>query len=268
MMSKFFIERPILANVIALITVILGLVSVSGLPVSQYPQIVPPTIQVSTSYPGASAEVIAKTVGIPIEEGVNGVEKSMYIYSTSGSDGSYVLTITFEVGTDLNSSLSLVQNLVNGQMSQLPDAVQKQGISIRKVSTNILMAISLFAEDERFDETYLSNYAQINLMYPLWRIPGVGQIVVKGAGSYSMRIWMDPERLKYYGLTTTDVADAVRSQNNQVVAGQLGGPPVPEDQSFQLTINALGRLSDISEFEDIIVTVSYTHLTLPTIYSV
>ena len=253
MMSKFFIERPILANVIALITVILGLVSVAGLPVSQYPQIVPPTIQVSTSYPGASAEVIAKTVGIPIEEGVNGVEKSMYIYSTSGSDGSYVLTITFEVGTDLNSSLSLVQNLVNGQMSQLPDAVQKQGISIRKVSTNILMAISLFSEDERFDETYLSNYAQINLMYPLWRIPGVGQIVVKGAGSYSMRIWMDPERLKYYGLTTTDVADAVRSQNNQVVAGQLGGPPVPEDQSFQLTINALGRLSDISEFEDIIV---------------
>jgi hydrophobic/amphiphilic exporter-1 (mainly G- bacteria), HAE1 family len=253
MMSKFFIERPILANVIAIITVILGLVSMSGLPIAQYPQIVPPTIQVTTNYPGASAEVLAKTVGIPIEEGVNGVEKSIYLYSTSGSDGTYTLTITFEVGTDLNAALTLVQNLVNGQLAQLPDPVQKQGVSVRKVSTNILMAISLYSEDERFDETYLSNYAQINLLYPLWRIPGVGQIGIKGAGNYSMRIWMNPDRLKSFGLTTTDVANAVRTQNNQVVAGQLGGPPVADDQSFQFTINALGRLSDISEFEDIIV---------------
>ena len=253
MMSKFFIERPILANVIAIITVILGLVCMGQLPVAQYPQIVPPTIMVTTSYPGASAEVIAKTVGIPIEEGVNGVEKSIYLYSTSGSDGSYSLTITFEVGTDLNAALTLVQNLVNGQLSQLPDAVQKQGVSVRKVSTNILMAISLYSEDERFDETYLSNYAQINLLYPLWRIPGVGQIGIKGAGNYSMRIWMNPDRLKYYGLTTTDVADAVRSQNTQVVAGQLGGPPIPDDQSLQFTINAVGRLSEIPEFENIII---------------
>jgi HAE1 family hydrophobic/amphiphilic exporter-1 len=253
MMSKFFIERPILANVIAIITVILGLVSMGQLPVAQYPQIVPPTIQVSTTYPGASAEVIAKTVGIPIEEGVNGVEKSIYLYSTSGSDGTYALTITFEVGTDLNAALTLVQNLVNGQLAQLPDPVQKQGVSVRKVSTNILMAISLYADDDRFDETYLSNYSQINLLYPVWRIPGVGQVVVKGAGNYSMRIWMNPERLKYFGLTSTDVANAVRSQNNQVVAGQLGGPPVPDDQSMQLTINAVGRLTEIPEFENIII---------------
>ncbi|MEY4684028.1 MAG: hypothetical protein RLZ25_487 [Pseudomonadota bacterium] len=253
MMSTFFIERPILANVIAIITVILGLVSMGQLPVAQYPQIVPPTIQVSTTYPGASAEVIAKTVGIPIEEGVNGVEKSIYLYSTSGSDGTYSLTITFEVGTDLNAALTLVQNLVNGQLAQLPDPVQKQGVSVRKVSTNILMAISLYAEDDRFDETYLSNYAQINLLYPVWRIPGVGQVVVKGAGNYSMRIWMNPERLKYFGLTSTDVANAVRSQNNQVVAGQLGGPPVPDDQSLQFTINALGRLTETPEFENIII---------------
>ena len=253
MISKFFIERPILANVIAIITVILGLVSMGQLPIAQYPQIVPPTIQVSTNYPGASAEVIAKTVGIPIEEGVNGVEKSIYLYSTSGSDGSYTLTITFEVGTDLNASLTLVQNLVNGQLAQLPEAVQKQGVSVRKVSTNILMAISLYSEDERYDETYLANYAQINLLYPIWRIPGVGQIGVKGAGNYSMRIWMNPDKLKSFGLTTTDVADAVRSQNNQVVAGQLGGPPVPDDQSYQFTINALGRLTEISEFENIII---------------
>lgn len=253
MMSKFFIERPILANVIAIITVILGLVSMGQLPVAQYPQIVPPTIQVSTTYPGASAEVIAKTVGIPIEEGVNGVEKSIYLYSTSGSDGTYALTITFEVGTDLNAALTLVQNLVNGQLAQLPDPVQKQGVSVRKVSTNILMAISLYADDDRFDETYLSNYSQINLLYPVWRIPGVGQVVVKGAGNYSMRIWMNPERLKYFGLTSTDVANAVRSQNNQVVAGQLGGPPVPDDQSMQFTINAVGRLTETPEFENIII---------------
>lgn len=253
MMSKFFIERPILANVIAIITVILGLVCMGRLPVAQYPQIVPPTIQVSTSYPGASAEVIAKTVGIPIEEGVNGVEKSIYIYSTSGSDGTYALTITFEVGTDLNAALTLVQNLVNGQLSQLPDPVQKQGVSVRKVSTNILMAISLFSEDERFDEKFLANYAQINLLYPIWRIPGVGQVVVKGAGNYSMRIWLDPDRLRYFGLTTNDVADAVRSQNAQVVAGQLGAPPISDDQSLQFTINAVGRLSDTIEFENIII---------------
>jgi len=253
MISKFFIERPIFANVIAIVTIILGLVSLLNLPIAQYPNIVPPTIQVVTRYPGASAEIIARTVGIPIEEGVNGVENSIYMSSTSGSDGTYILTITFRVGTDLNASLSLVQNLVNGQLAQLPDAVQKQGISVRKVSTNILMAVSLYSEDERYDETYLSNYALINLQYPLGRIPGIGQIKVLGAGAYSMRIWMNPERLKYYGMTTVDVADAVRQQNNQVVAGQLGGPPVPDDQAFQLTVNALGRLVEAPEFEDIIV---------------
>ena len=253
MISKFFIERPIFANVIAIVTIILGLVSLLNLPIAQYPNIVPPTIQVVTRYPGASAEIIARTVGIPIEEGVNGVENSIYMSSTSGSDGTYILTITFKVGTDLNASLSLVQNLVNGQLAQLPDAVQKQGISVRKISTNILMAVSLYSEDERYDETYLSNYALINLQYPLGRIPGIGQIKVLGAGSYSMRIWMNPERLKYYGMTTVDVADAVRQQNSQVVAGQLGGPPVPDDQAFQLTVNALGRLDEVPEFENIIV---------------
>jgi len=253
MISRFFIERPIFANVIAIITIILGAVSLLNLPVAQYPNIVPPTIQVVTRYPGASAEVIAKTVGIPIEQGVNGVENSMYMSSTSGSDGTYLLTITFRVGTDLNASMSLVQNMVNGQLAQLPDAVQKQGVTIKKVSTNILQVVSLYAEDDRFDDTFLSNYAMINMQYPLGRIPGVGQIKVLGAGAYSMRIWLNPERLKYYGLTTMDVADAVREQNNQVVAGQLGGAPVPAEQSYQLTVNALGRLSDVSEFEDIIV---------------
>jgi len=253
MISKFFIERPIFANVIAIVIVILGLVCLFKLPVSQYPDIVPPTIQVSTSYPGASAEIVATTVGIPIEQAVNGVKNSIYMSSTSGSDGSYTLTVTFAVGTDLDTSLALVQNFVNGALAQLPDTVQAQGVSVRQVSTNILQVVSLYTDDDRFDETFLSNYAMINLQYPLARLPGVGQVRVVGAGSYSMRVWLNPAKLRYYQLTTMDVVSAIQQQNVQVVAGKLGGPPAPADQAFQFTINALGRLSDVSQFEDIIV---------------
>ena len=253
MMSKFFIERPIFANVIAIVIVILGIVAVLKLPVAQYPEIVPPTIQVTTMYPGASAEVIATTVGIPIEQAVNGVENSLYMSSTSGSDGSYTLTVTFGVGTDLNTSLTLVQNMVNGALSQLPETVQAQGITVRKVSTNILQVVSLYSEDDRYDETFLSNYAMINLQYPLGRLPGVGQVKVVGAGAYSMRVWLDPNKLHYFNLTTMDVVNAIQQQNVQVVAGRLGAPPVPPNQDFQFTINALGRLSDVSQFENIIV---------------
>jgi hydrophobic/amphiphilic exporter-1 (mainly G- bacteria), HAE1 family len=253
MISRFFIERPIFANVIAIITVIIGLVFVYQLPVAQYPQIVPPTIQVTTRYPGASADVVAATIGVPIEQSVNGVEGAIYMSSTSSSDGSYSLTITFNVGTDLNTSLSLVQNLVNGAQAQLPEGVQQQGVTVRKVSPNILLVVSLYSEDDRFEEIFLSNYAVINLQNPLARLPGVGQVVVRGAGAYSMRVWLDPGRLQTFDLTTADVQAAIQRQNVQVVAGQLGAPPVPKDQPFQFTINALGRLSDASQFEEIIV---------------
>jgi HAE1 family hydrophobic/amphiphilic exporter-1 len=253
MISNFFIDRPIFANVIAIVIIILGVVCLYKLPVSQYPEIVPPTIQVTTSYPGASAEVIATTVGIPIEQAVNGVKNSLYMNSTSGSDGSYCLTVTFAVGTDLDTSLALVQNFVNGALSQLPETVQAQGVSVRQVSTNILQVVSLFSDDDRYDETYLSNYAMINLQYPLARLPGVGQVKVIGAGSYSMRVWLDPNKLQYYQLTTMDVVNAIQQQNVQVVAGKLGGPPVPTDRDFQFTINALGRLSDVKQFEEIII---------------
>ena len=253
MISRFFIERPIFANVIALATIIIGLVFLYQLPVAQYPQIVPPTIQVSTRYPGASAEVVAATIGVPIEQAVNGVEGSIYMSSTSGSDGSYALTITFDVGTDLNTSVALVQNLVNGALAQLPGGVQQQGVTVRKVSPNILLVVSLYSDDERFEEIFLSNYAVINLQNTLARLLGVGQVRVFGAGPYSMRIWLDPSRLQAFRLTTTDVLNAVQNQNVQVVSGQLGAPPVPKDQPFQLTINALGRLSDASQFEDIII---------------
>jgi len=252
-MPRFFIDHPIFANVIAIITVIVGLVCLVRLPVSQYPEIVPPTIQVTTVYPGASAQVVAQTVGVPIEQSVNGVEGALYMSSTSASDGSYILTVTFAVGTDLDTSLALVQNYVNSAYAQLPAVVQAQGVSVRKVSTNILLVASLYSEDARFDETYLSNYAIINVQNPLARLPGVGQIVVVGAGAYSMRVWLDPHRLQHHGVTTLDVQNAIRRQNRQAVTGQLGGPPTSDDQVFQLTINALGRLSDAEQFENIIV---------------
>ncbi len=252
-MSRFFIERPILANVIAIVTVVLGAVCLYTLPVTQYPQIVPPTIQVMASYPGASAATVANTVGIPIEQAVNGVEGSLYTQSTSGSDGSYTLTVTFAVGTDLDAAIALVQNAVSGALAQLPDAVQTQGVTVQKVSTNVLMIGSLYSDDNRYSETFLSNYALINLRAPIARLPGVGQVQILGAGPYSMRVWLDPAKLKTYGLTALDVQRAIATQNAQVAAGQLGGPPVPAGQLFQFTVNTLGRLSDVAEFENIVI---------------
>lgn len=253
MISTFFINRPIFANVIAIVTIILGAVALVNLPVAQYPEIVPPTIQVTTNYPGGSADVVANTVGIPIEQAVNGVEGSIYMQSTSGSDGSYILTVSFNVGTDLNTSLSLVQNAVNGATAQLPPEVQSQGVTVKKVSTNILLFVSLSSDDNRYDDKFLSNYAIINLQQPLARLPGVGQVNVLGAGAYGMRIWLDPNKMQSFGLTTLDVLNAVKNQNTQVAAGQLGAPPVASDQLFQITLTTLGRLSTVEEFEDIII---------------
>src|SRR5579871_3593960 len=252
-MSRFFIERPIFANVIAIVTMLLGVVCLYNLPVAQYPQIIPPTIQVTCTYAGASAEVIADTIGIPIEQAVNGVENSIYMQSTSGSDGSYTLTVTFAVGTDLRTSLVLVQNAVNSALPQSPSEVRAQGVNVRKVSTNILLIESLYSDDNRFSDSFLANYAIINLQNPLARVPGVGQVSIFGAGPYSMRVWLDPDKLKAYGLTVLDVQRAIQAQNTQVVAGQLGGPPARASQLFQFTVNSLGRLSDVEEFENIIV---------------
>jgi HAE1 family hydrophobic/amphiphilic exporter-1 len=253
MISKFFIERPVLANVIAIITMIWGAISLYNLPVSKYPEIAPPTIQVTTIYPGASAETIGKTVGIPIEQAVNGAENAIYQSSTSGSDGTYILTITFKLGTNLNAGVNEVRSLISGAMAKLPKAVQEQGVNVKKVSTNILQVISLYSEDDHFDDAYLSNYAIINLQYPLGRIPGVGEIKIFGAGPYSMRIWLNPERLKFYNLAVNDIVTAIKQNNVEMVAGKLGGPPVPDEQSMQFTINGLGRLTEVVEFENIIV---------------
>ncbi|HLH76761.1 MAG TPA: efflux RND transporter permease subunit [Candidatus Binataceae bacterium] len=252
-MSRFFIERPILSNVIAIVIVLLGAVCLYSLPVAQYPEIVPPTIQVSANYAGASAAVVASNIGIPIEHAVNGVEDSLYLESTSGSDGSYTLTVTFAIGTDLNHALVLVQNAVNSALPQLPPEVQAQGVNVRKVSTNILLIESLYSEDNRFDSAFLSNYALINLQAPLARLPGVGQVSVLGGAPYSMRVWLDPAKLKSYDLSVGDVQQAIRQQNLQVAAGQIGGAPAPAGQRYQFTITTLGRLSEVSQFEDIVV---------------
>jgi HAE1 family hydrophobic/amphiphilic exporter-1 len=252
-MSRFFIDRPILANVIAIITLLLGAVCLYKLPVAQYPQIVPPTIQVATSYAGANAQTVASTIGIPLERAINGVENSIYMQSTSGSDGSYTLTVSFGIGTDLDASLALVQNAVNGAVPQLPQPVRAQGVNVRKVSTNMLLIESLYSKDDRFDEIFLSNYAVVNLMSPLARLRGVGQVQILGGAPYSMRVWLDPGKLKAYGLTVMQVQQAIKHQNAQVVAGQIGGSPATEDQIFQFTVNALGRRSDATQFEDIVV---------------
>ncbi len=253
MISEFFVDRPIFANVIAFVTIVIGFVALYNLPVAQYPQITPPTIQVTTRFPGASAKVVAETIGVPIEQAVNGVEGSMYMSSTSGSDGSYTLTITFNVGTNLNASLALVQNLVNSSLSQLPGGAQQQGVTIKKVSPNILLVVALYSDDDRFDEIFLSNYGLINLQNPLARLPGVALVRIFGAGQYSMRVWLDPSKLDTLRITSADVMTAIQGQNDQVALGQLGAPPVPNGQPFQFTINTLGRLADVAEFENIIV---------------
>jgi HAE1 family hydrophobic/amphiphilic exporter-1 len=251
--SKFFIERPVLSNVIAIIIVLIGAVALYRLPVSQYPEITPPVVQVQTRYPGASAQIIADTVATPIEEQVNGVEGMIYMQSTSAADGTYTLNVTFDVGTDLDFAQTLVQNRVAQALPGLPDPVQTQGVTTRKKTTSILQIITLSSPDGRYDSLFLANYATINLRDELSRLPGVGDVIIFGAGQYSLRVWLDPGQLAARNLTPADVVNAIRGQNQQVAAGQVGAPPAPRDQDFQITVNVPGRLANPQEFGDIIV---------------
>jgi HAE1 family hydrophobic/amphiphilic exporter-1 len=253
MISKFFIERPVLSNVIALLMILIGGVSLFELAIAQYPDVVPPTVQVTTRYPGASAKTLVDTVALPIEQQVNGVEDMLYMQSYSASDGTYTLTVTFKIGTDLNFAQVLVQNRVSSALSQLPQAVQNQGVTVQKRSTSILLFVTLTSPDSRFDSLFLSNYATINIRDELSRVPGVGNVTVFGAGQYSMRIWLDPNKLQVRGLMPQDVIQAIQQQSQQVTAGQVGTPPTPPGQAFQVTLNVNGRLDDASQFEDIIV---------------
>ena len=253
MIAKFFIDRPVLANVLAILFVLIGGVALLTLPVSQYPNVVPPTVSVTTSYPGASAETVMNTVALPIEQQVNGVQDMLYMQSTSASDGTYNLIVTFQIGTDLNFAQVLVQNRVASAMAQLPTAVQAQGVTVQQKSTSILQIIALTSPDSRYDSLFLSNYATINLLNELERIPGVGNVNVFGVGQYAMRIWLDPQRLYSYGLTPGDVINVVQQQSQQVAGGQIGAPPAPTGQPFQYTVNVQGRLADPQQFGAIIV---------------
>src|SRR5256886_770808 len=253
MISKFFIERPVLSNVIAILMILIGGVALFNLAVAQYPDVVPPTVQVTTRYPGASAKTVIDTVALPIEQQVNGVEGMLYMQSYSAADGTYSLTVTFKIGTDLNFAQVLVQNRVSSALSQLPTSVQNQGVVVQKKSTSILLFVTLTSPKATYDTLYLSNYATINLRDELSRLPGVGNVTVFGAGQYSMRIWLDPNKLQARGLMPQDVIQAIQQQSQQVTAGQVGMPPTPAGQAFQYTLNVNGRLDDASEFEDVIV---------------
>ena len=256
MLSKFFIDRPVFANVIAIVTILLGIVALYRLPVERYPAIVPPTVVVSAAYPGANAKVVADTVAAPIEQQVNGVENMMYMTSTSSSDGTYALTITFEIGTNLDDAQVLVQNRVAIAQPSFPEEVRRQGLSVKKQSSNIIMAVTLTSPSKKFDGLFLSNYATLRLRDELSRVDGVGEVLVRGVGAYAMRIWLDPDKLASRQLTTQDVTAALARQNVQVAAGQVGQPPSPDGQRFQMTVTTLGRLSDPDQFEGIVVKAS------------
>src|ERR1700744_977873 len=253
MISKFFIERPVLANVLAILMILIGAVALYDLPIAQYPDVVPPTVQVTTRYPGASATTLMDTVALPIEQQVNGVENMIYMQSTSTSDGSYTLNVTFSIGTNLDNAQILVQNRVSSALSQLPQSVQAQGVTVKKISTSILLFVTLTSPTSQYDSLYLANYATINLKDELGRLPGVGNVNVFGAGQYSMRVWLDPDKMKARSLNAQDVVTALQGQSQQVTAGQVGMPPAPSSVDFQYTIDLSGRLSDIGQFEKVVV---------------
>lgn len=252
MFSKFFIDRPIFATVLAIIMVLVGLITVKSLPIAQYPDITPPTVMVNASYPGADAETVAKAVGEPIEEQVNGVEGMMYMSSNS-SDGSYSLTVTFENGTDLDEAAVKVQNRISLAEPTLPSAVKEQGVSVMSESSNILLFIALESDKQHdYSALYLTNYAKLNIIDELTRIDGVGGAGAFGGGEYSMRVWLDPDKMQVRGLTPADVMQMIESQNLEVSAGSVGTAPTGRDVDFEFTLTAQGQLSTATEFGNII----------------
>lgn len=253
MFSKFFIERPIFASVISIVIVLVGLIAIPMLPVEKTPDITPPTVMVQAHYPGANAEVLAETVATPLEEAINGVDGMIYMASNSSDNGEMSLTVTFEVGTDVDMATVLVQNRVSQAEPLLPEEVKRNGITTTKRSTNIAMLVAFHSPDGRYDDIYLSNYINLHIKDVLARVPGVGEVNVMGAKNYGMRIWLDPAKLRARNLTSDDVLAVIREQNIQVAAGQIGGMPSPAEQQFQFTVKTQGRLSTVEEFGDIIV---------------
>ncbi len=253
MFSKFFIDRPIFATVVALLFVVAGLISLTILPIAQYPDITPPTVMVKATYPGANAQTVAQTVGIPIEQQVNGVDGMMYMSSTSSASGSYSLTVTFDVGTDIDMATIMVQNRVSVAQSSLPEAVKNQGVVVSKQSSGIVMMLTLTG-DSIYDGLYLSNFANLNLVNQLTRLKGVGSVEVMGIGNYSMRIWLNPDEMRIRGISPATVYSAIQNQNMEVSAGNVGQPIGPNaNNDFQYTLNVKGRLVSAEEFGNIII---------------
>src|SRR6185295_14927226 len=252
-MSEFFIRRPIVAIVIAIMTVLLGLFSLSRLSIEQYPFLAPPTIRVTANYPGASAVAVEQSVATPIEQEVNGVENMIYMKSSNTSDGRMQLDVNFQVGVDQDMSNVLTQNRVSAAQAKLPQEVVAQGVTVKKMSPSILMLISLYSPNGSYDAPFLINYCGINLRDQLLRIPGVAQVDLFGGTDYSMRIWLDPDKLAKLALTPSDVIAAVKEQNLQAPAGRVGMAPAPPDQEFTYTVSAPGRLVNTEEFENIII---------------
>lgn len=252
MLSRFFIHRPIFASVLSIIITLAGGIAMWTLPVAQYPDITPPTVEVSATYPGADARVVADTVAAPIEQQVNGVEGMLYMSSQCTNDGTYTLTITFGLGVDLNMAQVLVQNRVAMAQPILPELVNRKGVTVKKKSPSVLMIVNLFSPKGSRDNLYLSNYATIQLRDELARLKGVGDITYLGQRDYSMRLWLDPNKMSAHHLSAGDVVAAIQQQNAQVAAGQIGQPPVPKGQVFQFTMTTLGRLSEPEQFADII----------------
>ncbi len=255
MFARFFVDRPVFATVLSIAIPLVGLVALLRLPVAQYPEVAPPIVQVTASFPGATAQTVAETVAFPIEQEVNGVERMLYMSSRCTNDGVMQLNITFELGTDLDRAQVLVQNRVAIAEARLPEEVRRIGITTKKRSSSLLLVVNLVSPDGRYDKLYLSNYATINVKDTLARAHGVGDVVLFGARDYSMRVWLDPEKLAVRQMTATDVTRAIREQNIQVAAGRLGQPPVPQQQEvpFQLVVNTLGRLITPEQFGEIIV---------------
>lgn len=264
MFAEFPVRRPIVSIVIAILFVIMGVVAYPTMPVAQYPDITPPVVQVTTAYPGASAQVVADTVASPIEQQVNGVPGMIYMESTSTSDGAYSLKVTFELGADIDIASVLVQNRVNIAMPKLPEEVKRNGVTTDRVSSNVVTVFSLAPIDNdaaaRFDDLFITNYLTINLLDEIKRVPGVGDARIFPTKDYGIRVWLDPERLKSRSLTTMDVISALREQNVQVAAGSIGQPPAPDGQAFQYNVSTLGRLTDVEQFENVIVRADGTRI--------
>ncbi|HZZ27063.1 MAG TPA: efflux RND transporter permease subunit, partial [Pirellulales bacterium] len=253
MIAEFFVDRPIFATVISVVFVLAGGVAVFTLPVAQYPDVTPPTVQVTATYPGANSQTVRDTVAAPIEEQISGVEGMMYMSSQSTNDGAYKLTVTFNLGMDSDMAQVLVQNRVSLALPVIPAVVQNEGINVKKMSPNTLMIVNLISPDKLYDNIFLSNYATIYVKDELGRVPGVAGITYLGQRDYSLRAWLDPDKLAALSLTANDVVNAISQQNIQVAAGQIGQQPAPAGQQFQLTINTLGRLTDPDQFADIII---------------